>query len=99
MYSLPNFCRVCLKYEKNLIDLAHIENEPSETLMSKLEQCVSEVVCFIFWVEFYNHNFAFILGLDYLQTAPVSSLYKKTQHCFYVQKAMYAISYCPQKLC
>ncbi|XP_045471216.1 zinc finger protein 62 homolog [Harmonia axyridis] len=43
MYSLPNFCRVCLKYEKNLIDLAHIENEPSETLMSKLEQCVSEV--------------------------------------------------------
>ncbi|KAK9869384.1 hypothetical protein WA026_003141 [Henosepilachna vigintioctopunctata] len=43
MYSLPNFCRVCLKYDKNLIDLAHIENEPSETLMSKLEQCVSEV--------------------------------------------------------
>ncbi|KAH1013553.1 hypothetical protein HUJ04_002532 [Dendroctonus ponderosae] len=43
MYTLPNFCRVCLKYDKNLIDLAHIENEPSETLMSKLALCVSEV--------------------------------------------------------
>ncbi|XP_063922564.1 protein suppressor of hairy wing-like [Zophobas morio] len=43
MYTLPNFCRVCLKYDKNLIDLEHIENEPSETLMSKLQQCVSEV--------------------------------------------------------
>ncbi|XP_060517515.1 uncharacterized protein LOC132696606 [Cylas formicarius] len=43
MFTLPNFCRVCLKYDKNLIDLAHIENEPSETLMSKLQLCVSEV--------------------------------------------------------
>lgn len=43
MFSLPNFCRVCLKYDKNLIDLAHIENEPNETLMSKLQLCVSEV--------------------------------------------------------
>ncbi|KAJ8921025.1 hypothetical protein NQ315_015821 [Exocentrus adspersus] len=43
MNTLPNFCRVCLKYDKNLIDLAHIENEPSETLMSKLQLCVSEV--------------------------------------------------------
>lgn len=46
MFTLPNFCRVCLKYDKNLIDLAHIENEPSETLMSKLQLCVSEVVSF-----------------------------------------------------
>jgi hypothetical protein len=45
MFTLPNFCRVCLKYDKNLIDLEHIENEPSETLMSKLQHCVSEVVC------------------------------------------------------
>ncbi|XP_068903346.1 zinc finger protein kipf-like [Tenebrio molitor] len=43
MFTLPNFCRVCLKYDKNLIDLEHIENEPSETLMSKLQHCVSEV--------------------------------------------------------
>ncbi|XP_066156051.1 uncharacterized protein [Euwallacea fornicatus] len=43
MFALPNFCRVCLKYDKNLIDLAHIENEPNETLMSKLQLCVSEV--------------------------------------------------------
>ncbi|CAG9771887.1 unnamed protein product [Ceutorhynchus assimilis] len=43
MFTLPNFCRVCLKYDKNLIDLAHIENEPNETLMSKLQLCVSEV--------------------------------------------------------
>nr|CAH7736307.1 unnamed protein product [Callosobruchus chinensis] len=43
MFTLPNFCRVCLKYDKNLIDLAHIENEPNETLMSKLQHCVSEV--------------------------------------------------------
>lgn len=45
MFTLPHFCRVCLKYDKNLIDLEHIENEPNETLMSKLEHCVSEVVC------------------------------------------------------
>ncbi|XP_030754548.1 uncharacterized protein LOC115881270 [Sitophilus oryzae] len=43
MFTLPNFCRVCLKYDKNLIDLAHIENEPNETLISKLQLCVSEV--------------------------------------------------------
>ncbi|CAH2007148.1 unnamed protein product [Acanthoscelides obtectus] len=43
MFTLPNFCRVCLKYDKNLIDLAHIENEPNETLMSKLQHTVSEV--------------------------------------------------------
>ncbi|CAG9853920.1 unnamed protein product [Phyllotreta striolata] len=48
MYTLPNFCRVCLKYDKNLIDLAHIENEPNETLMSKLQQCVSEVEWTVF---------------------------------------------------
>lgn len=47
MFTLPNFCRVCLKYDKNLIDLAHIENEPNETLMSKLQLCVSEVVNFL----------------------------------------------------
>lgn len=49
MFTLPNFCRVCLKYDKNLIDLAHIENEPSETLMSKLQLCVSEVVGIFFY--------------------------------------------------
>ncbi|XP_001814896.2 zinc finger protein 227 [Tribolium castaneum] len=43
MYTLPHFCRVCLKYDKNLIDLEHIENEPNETLMSKLQYCVSGV--------------------------------------------------------
>ncbi|CAH0557580.1 unnamed protein product [Brassicogethes aeneus] len=43
MYTLPNFCRVCLKYDKNLIDLAHIENEPSETLLSKLQKVCAEV--------------------------------------------------------
>ncbi|KAJ8960895.1 hypothetical protein NQ318_020194 [Aromia moschata] len=48
MFTLPNFCRVCLKYDKNLIDLAHIENEPSETLMSKLQLCVSEVEWTVF---------------------------------------------------
>ncbi|XP_056631535.1 myoneurin-like isoform X2 [Diorhabda sublineata] len=48
MFTLPNFCRVCLKYDKNLIDLAHIENEPSETLMNKLQHCVSEVEWTIF---------------------------------------------------
>ncbi|XP_018564660.1 myoneurin-like [Anoplophora glabripennis] len=48
MNTLPNFCRVCLKYDKNLIDLAHIENEPSETLMSKLQLCVSEVEWTVF---------------------------------------------------
>lgn len=50
MNTLPNFCRVCLKYDKNLIDLAHIENEPSETLMSKLQLCVSEVVGIFFYL-------------------------------------------------
>lgn len=50
MFTLPNFCRVCLKYDKNLIDLAHIENEPNETLMSKLQLCVSEVVIFLWFV-------------------------------------------------
>lgn len=50
MFTLPNFCRVCLKYDKNLIDLAHIENEPNETLMSKLQHCVSEVVGIFFYM-------------------------------------------------
>ncbi|XP_028127891.1 zinc finger protein 521-like [Diabrotica virgifera virgifera] len=48
MYTLPNFCRVCLKYDKNLIDLQHIENEPGEALMTKLQHCVAEVEWTIF---------------------------------------------------
>lgn len=53
MYTLTNFCRVCLKNDKNLIDLAHIENEPGEKLMQKLLQCVSEVVSLHFYFLFY----------------------------------------------
>lgn len=53
MNTISNFCRVCLKGDKNLIDLEHIENEPNETLMTKLQQCVSEVVCCSFYSFFF----------------------------------------------
>lgn len=44
MYYISEFCRICLQYDKNLIDIAKIEREPTETLLSKLKLCVSEVV-------------------------------------------------------
>lgn len=44
MYYITEFCRICLQYDKNLIDIVRIEKEPAETLLTKLKLCVSEVV-------------------------------------------------------
>lgn len=44
MYYISEFCRICLQYDKNLIDIVKIEKEPNETLLTKLKICVSEVV-------------------------------------------------------
>lgn len=52
MYYITEFCRICLQYDKNLIDIVRIEKEPAETLLTKLKLCVAEVVignCLCVW--------------------------------------------------
>lgn len=55
MYYIGEFCRVCLGADKPLVNI--LQNDLRQiTLISKLELCVSEVVCKLLEVFSYYIN-------------------------------------------
>lgn len=92
MYYISEFCRICLQYDKNLIDIVKIENEPTETLLNKLKLCVSEVVSC--WKKIGPIKYSiinFLLGVDVQQHSFMPVLYTKITWLLRFQETVFDI--------
>lgn len=82
MYYISEFCRICMQYDKNLIDIVKIEREPHETLLTKLKLCVSEVVSATFKTNAAGTKqqlFFVFSGMDVQQHTIVPIMHKETE--------------------